>query len=146
MRLKMIIVALSALFLLAGTAYAENVTGTYLYEMQMPGGGGGGGGGPQGPMKITYKLKADGSKLGGTVVNPMGGEDQILNGKVDGNKVSFAVKVQGMQGNDMEIKYEGSVEGDTLTLKMSFAGGGGGMGGGPGGGMEMPPIVAKRQK
>ena len=52
--------------------------------------------------------------------------------------------MQGFQGNEMKIKYEGSVSGDELTLNMSFEGG---MGGGPGGGgMQMPPLVAKRQK
>ncbi len=149
MRLKMMIIALSALFLMAGSAIAANLTGTWVAEMAAPKfGGGPGGGGPgagqQGPRKFIFNLKEDGTKLSGTVKGPRGNENEIIEGKIDGDKVSFAVKVQGFQGNEMKIKYAGSVSGDELTLNMAFEGG---MGGGPGGGgMRMPPLVAKRQK
>lgn len=149
MRLKMMIIALSALFLMTGSAIAADLTGTWVAEMAAPKmgggpGGGGPGGGQQGPRKFIFNLKEDGAKLSGTVKGPRGNENEIIDGKIDGDKVSFAVKVQGFQGNEMKIKYEGSVSGDELTLNMSFEGG---MGGGPGGGgMQMPPLVAKRQK
>ena len=149
MRVRVLIVALSALFLIAGSAMAADLTGTWVYDMPAggPGGGGQGGGpgaGQQGPRQIIFKLKADGAKLSGTMKGPRGNENEITDGKIDGDKVSFAVKVQGFQGNEMKINYKGSVSGDELTLNMSFEGG---MGGGPGGGgMQMPPIVAKRQK
>jgi len=62
-----------------------------------------------------------------------GGEPmQIQDGKVDGDKVVFAVAF-----NDMKIVHEGTVNGDemTLTIKMD-----GGPGDGPG------PIKLKRVK
>ena len=91
----------------------------------------------------AFDLKADGANLTGTVKSPRG-ENEIVDGKIDGDKVSFAVKRTGFQGNEITIKYEGSVSGDELTLTTSFEG----MSGGPpgGGGMERPPLVAKRQK
>ncbi|NLD37786.1 MAG: hypothetical protein GX654_13040 [Desulfatiglans sp.] len=154
MRTKLI-VASALLFILSGAVMAADVTGTWVAEMAIPaggpgGGGGGMGGGPQGPMKWTFNLKADGANLTGSVIGPMGRENQIVEGKIDGDKVSFVVKSQGMQGNEMKITYKGTIAGDELTLTMEREGGMGGMGGGPGGGagggMQRPPLVAKRQK
>ncbi len=151
MKTKLIVVASTLLFLLSGAVMAADVTGTWVAEMAIPAGGpggGGGGGGPQGPMKWTFNLKADGANLTGSTIGPMGRENQISEGKIDGDKVSFVVKVQGMQGNEMKITYKGTISGDELTLTMEREGGmGGGPGGGAGGGgMQMPPLVAKRQK
>ena len=149
MRLKMIGFAVAAFCLLAVPSFAADIDGTWVAELPAFGGGPGGGGpggGQQGPRVITFNLKADGAKLTGTVKNPRG-ENEIVDGKYNGDKVSFAVKMAGFQGNEITIKYDGSVSGDELTLKMSFEGMQGGMGGGPGGGgMERPPLVAKRQK
>jgi hypothetical protein len=149
MRLKMIGFAVAAFCLLAVPSFAADIDGTWVAEMPAFGGGpgeGGPGGGQQGPREITFNLKADGANLTGTVTSPRG-ENEIVDGKNEGDKVSFAVKRPGFQGNEITIKYEGSVSGDELTLKMSFEGMGGGMGRGPGGGgMEIPPLVAKRQK
>lgn len=148
MRTKLVIFALAILFLLSGAVMAADVTGIWVAEMAAPAGGPGGGGmggGPQGPMKWTFNLKADGANLTGTMVGPMGRENQISEGKIDGDKVSFVVKVKGMQDNEMKITYSGTLAGDELTLTMAMEGG---MGGGPGGGggMQRPPLVAKRQK
>jgi hypothetical protein len=150
MKAKLIIVAAALLFLLSGAAMAADVTGTWVAEMAFPaggpggGGGGGMGGGPQGPMKFTFNLKADGANLTGTMVNPMGRENPISEGKIEGDNVSFVVKSQSMQGNEVKTTYSGKIAGDELTLTMKREGG---MGGGPGGGsMQMPPLVAKRQK
>lgn len=160
MRLKMTVFAIVTFCLLAVPSFAADIDGTWIAERPArnfgggpggggPGGGGPGGGGPgggqQGTRQTIYTLKADGAKLTGTVKTSRG-ENEIIDGKIDGDKVSFAVKRQGFQGNEMTIKYEGSVSGDELTLKMSFEGTGGPPGGGFGGGGERPPIVAKRQK
>jgi hypothetical protein len=145
MRLKMMVFAVAAFCLLAAPSFAADIDGAWVAEMPAFGGGpgGGGDGGQQGPRLTTFNLKADGAALTGTVKSPRG-ESEIIDGKYEGDKVSFAVKRTGFQGNEMTIKYDGSVSGDELTLKMSFEG----MSGGPpgGGGMEMPPLVAKRQK
>ena len=146
MRLKMIVVLVAAFCLFAVPSFAGDITGKWVAETAAPkggpgGGAGGPGGGPGGPMKYTFDFKADGNKLTGTDTGPMG-PHEILDGKIDGNKISFSVKVN-MGQNEMKINYSGTVEGDVLTLKMDM---GGGMGGPGGGGMERPPLIAKRVK
>ena len=154
MRLKMIVLLVAAFCLFAIPSFAGDVTGTYEGEMKMEGGPGGGpgGGGPGGggmpPMKFTYTLKQNGTKLSGSVKSSFGNTaNEFTDGKIEGNKLSFSYKTQGRQGNEMTIKWDGVVEGDQITFTMGFEGG---MGGGPGGGggMQMPPmkVVAKRVK
>lgn len=134
MRFKIVATALSVLCLMGVMVVAADVTGTWVAEMT---------GGKGGPMETTFNLKADGSTLTGTNVGPMGSENEIIEGKVDGNNVSFAVKID-MMGNEMKINYKGEVVGDEMRLTMEFEGGPGGPGGGPGG--KPMEIVAKRQK
>ncbi len=143
MRLKMVGVAVSALCIIAVSAFAADITGTWVAEMAAPKGGPGGGPGGGGPMKFTFNLKAEDSSLSGTVVGPTGNENEIIEGKIDGDKVSFAVKVVNPMGNEMKINYKGTASGDEMKLTFSMEGGMGGPGGG-----GMPPIemVAKRQK
>ncbi len=129
-------------------ADSADVNGTWVAEMAAPKGGPGGpGGGPSGPMKLTFNFNADGNNLGGTLVGPMGNENEIIEGKIDGDKLSFAVNVNAM-GNEMKINLKGEVTGpDEMKLTFSMEGGPGGGPGGPGGGgMQMPPLIAKRQK
>src|SRR4030042_3958668 len=150
MRLKSIAVAVSVLCLMVGSAFAADVTGTWVAEMAppqsvpggSPSGGPGGGPGGGGPMKFTFNLKAKGSSLSGTMIGPMGNENEIIDGKIDNDNVSFAVKVNRM-GNEMKINYKGTVSGDEMKLTYTMEGG---MGGPPGGG-GMPPmeLIAKRQ-
>lgn len=141
MRLKMFAITVSIFCLIVGAAVAADITGTWVGEFQGDPGGGGE------AMKITFNLKADGSTLTGTNVGPQGNENEIIEGKIDGDKVSFAVKID-MMGNEMKINYKGAVSGDELKLTFSMEGGMGGPGGGGPGGGEAPPmeIVAKRQK
>ena len=147
MRLKIIVMAVSILCTMIAPAVAGDITGTWVAEMSAPkmgpgDGGPGGGPGGGGPMKFTFEFKADGSKLGGTVVGPMGNKNEIIEGKIDGNNVSFAVKVDAM-GNEMKMNYKGTVSGDEMKLTFSMEGG---MGGPGGGGMPPMELVAKRQK
>jgi hypothetical protein len=148
MRLKIIAVAVSILCTMIASAVAADITGTWVAEMSAPkmgpdgGGPGGGGPGGGGPMKFTFEFKADGSKLGGAVLVPMGNKNEIIEGKIDGNNVSFAVKVDAM-GNEMKINYKGTVSGDEMKLTFTMEGG---MGGPGGGGMPPMELVAKRQK
>ena len=150
MRIKMSVVAISVLFLMASApVFGADVTGTWEGEMAMPemqggpgGGAPGGGMGPQGPMKFTFNIKADGNKLSGSVKGPMGRENEFSDGVMDGDKLSFSYKTQGFQGNEMTIKWDGTLSGEEITFTMGLEGG---MGGPPGGG-GMPPmkVVAKR--
>lgn len=142
MRLKMIVFLVATFCLFAVPSFAGDITGTYVAEMAAPKGGPGGGqgGGPAGPMKFTFNFKADGNKLTGTQTGPMGAPNDILDGKIDGDNISFTIKVN--MGQEMKINYTGKVKGDEIELKFAMEGGMGG----PGGGMEMPPMIAKRQK
>jgi hypothetical protein len=111
------------------------------------------------PMTLTYTFKADGNKLTGT---SLGGPDQqipIKDGKIDGNKISFAVDVD-MNGMAMKFKYKGVLSGEELKLTFDMempgmdgggmggpgGGGPGGPGGGGPGGAPKPEIVCKKVK
>ena len=157
MRVKLIAIVVSVLCLMAVSAFAVDVTGTWVAERTPskmgpgggegggPGGGAGGGPGFGGPMKFTFTFKADGSNLSGTMVGPRGTQNEIIEGKIDGDKVSFAVIID-MMGREMKVNYKGTVSGDEMTLTSTIEGGMGGMRGPGGGGMERPPLIAKRQK
>jgi len=86
---------------------AGDVTGKWTAEMQGPNGN---------TRTVTMNLKADGSKLTGTVSGGRGGDAEISDGKVDGNDVSFSV-VREFNGNKMTIKFMGKVDGDTIKGK-----------------------------
>jgi hypothetical protein len=106
---------------------AADITGKWVAEQP------GRNGGP--PRQTTFDLKADGATLTGTVTGGMGGgrggrrggggggggapqAREISDGKVDGNNISFTVKVE-FNGNTMVSKYEGTLSGDELKLKVS---------------------------
>ncbi len=69
-------------------------------------------------MKITLKVKQEGDKLTGDIENPRGKTD-ISDGSVKDGVVSFHV-VREFNGNKMDFKYTGKVEGDTLKLKVEW--------------------------
>jgi len=122
---KKLLFVSTVLLAVAFVASAADVTGKWTYET--PGRGGGAGT----PASIT--LKADGAKLTGTVSGGMGrgggggapAETEISNGKVDGNNISFEVKRTTPNG-DFVTKYEGTLSGDDLKLKITRPGRNGG--------------------
>jgi len=63
----------------------------------------------------TFKLKAEGEKLTGTV-SGRNNDTAIEEGKITGDQVSFQVTRE-FGGNKMVIKYSGKVSGDTITGK-----------------------------
>ena len=107
--MKKVSVMFALLALAALVAFGADVTGKWTSE-------GGGKGGPQ-----TFNLKADGSKLTGTVEG-RGGPTEIANGKVDGDTVSFSVTRDMGDKGKMTINYKGKVEGDTLKLMQTREG------------------------
>ena len=119
---RTMLIRLVAMAALATAAWAADVTGKWSAQMNGPDGGGG--------MTMTFTFKQSGTKLTGSVDGPGGEPMQIQNGKVDGDKISFAISF-----NEMKIEHEGVVKGDEITLTMKMDGG---PGGGPG------PMVLKR--
>jgi hypothetical protein len=96
-----------------------NVAGTWTITMAPPAGGGGGGGGggngggggtPPPPPTVTFKQ--DGSKVTGTQTG-RGGEI-AFEGSVSGNTVTWVIKRQGRDGNEITITYKATVDGDTM--------------------------------
>jgi len=108
------VVTLALVFTFA--VMAADVTGKWTFEQ--PGRGGNPG------RQVTITLKQDGSKLTGSVPGMGRGGDnppppsEIMDGKVDGNNVSFTVKRE-FNGNTMVTKYEGTVSGDEMKLKIT---------------------------
>ena len=115
---KLLFVA-TILLIVAVGAFAADVTGKWTYEQA------GRQGGPA--RQVTITLKQDGNTLTGEIPGMGRGGDnpppptQIKNGKVDGDKVSFEV-VREFNGNTMTTKYEGTVNGDELKLKITRTG------------------------
>src|ERR1039458_4632384 len=98
---------------------ADAITGKWT--METPGRGGGA------PRVSTLDLKVDGAALTGTLTSTMGGGGgggapapaPISNGKVNGSNFSFEV-TRDMGGTSMTIKYEGSVSGSDMKLKVTL--------------------------
>ncbi len=116
---KKLVLLISILLVASLALLAADASGKWTFEQP------GRGGNPGRPVTIT--LKADGAKLTGSVPGFArgGGEapppTQITDGKVDGDNVSFTVKRE-FNGNSMVTKYEGTVKGDEMKLKISRTG------------------------
>lgn len=111
---KKLLLVITILLVASFAVMAADVSGKWTFEQP------GRGGNPGRPVTIT--LKADGSTLTGTM--PAGGRGgggdpiAISDGKVDGNNVSFTVKRE-FNGNSIVTKYEGTVNGDEMKLKIT---------------------------
>jgi hypothetical protein len=68
--------------------------------------------------ETTYNFKADGATLTGTMSGFQGNQINISDGKVDGDKIAFVVKME-FNGNAIEMKYSGVVAGDEIKMKRS---------------------------
>ena len=99
-------ITMCALFAMSTVmALAADVTGTWKGEANPNGKGG----------PPTFMFKQDGSKLTGTT-SGRGGDIEISNGKVDGDKVSFEVTRDMGDKGKFTTKYSGSVSGTTMKL------------------------------
>ncbi len=91
---------------------ATDVTGTWTAEMKDADGGNG--------FQISFAFKQVGTTLTGTLQGSQGEPMAISEGKVDGDKISFKVVIQG----GMTIMHEGTIvaspdgnsAGDTIKL------------------------------
>jgi len=93
------------------SALAADVSGSWTGAM----------GGDAGGMQLTFNLKQDGTKLTGSVLTGQGDPIAITDGKIDGDKVSFKVVIQG----GMTIMHEGTLNaaGDQIKLTTKSDGG-----------------------
>jgi hypothetical protein len=133
MNKKLLFVGMVLLTLAMVALAADEITGKWVFEQAGRGGGA--------PRQTTLDLKADGATLTGTVTAPAGGRGggapggapaaptatPISNGKVAGNTVTFEVSRESpMGGGAMVTKYEGTVAGAEMKLKVTQPGMGGG--------------------
>ena len=88
---------------LAATAFASDVNGKWVGNVETP----------NGPLELTYELKADGENLTGTVASAMGSLP-LAKGKVAGKVLTYEVAVEGNV-----ISHEATVNdaGTEITVK-----------------------------
>ena len=116
---KKLLFVMTILLVASFALLAADVSGKWTFEQP------GRGGNPGRPVTMT--LKAEGAKLTGSMPGMGRGGDtppppsEITDGKVDGNNVSFTVKRETPNGT-MVTKYEGTVNGDEMKLKITRTG------------------------
>jgi hypothetical protein len=88
---------------LATSAFASDVTGKWVGNVETP----------NGPLELTYELKADGPTLTGTVASSMGSLP-ITDGKVAGDTITYKVTLE-----NSVITHEATINpaGDEITIK-----------------------------
>jgi hypothetical protein len=94
-------------FLAINFGLAQDINGKWKGQME----------GPNGAMEMTYTFKVVGDSLSGTTASPMG-EMPFSNGKMNGKTFSFDVSF-----NEMTFTNQGTVMGDSISLKMPGQGG-----------------------
>ena len=77
------------LAVMAGLSMAADITGTWTGSMSMG----------DNQFNLSYSFKQDGEKLTGTVTGPQGNPLTVNEGKVQGDKLSFNVQVEGPNGS-----------------------------------------------
>lgn len=103
---RFVLLSIAALALFATGLFAGDPSGKWTAEVE----------GRNGQKRtVTMNLKAAGDKLTGTVTQ-MGGEREIMDGKISGDEISFAVEVE-FQGEKRKIEYTGKMVGDELKMK-----------------------------
>lgn len=91
----------------ASSATAADLTGKWQGTMQTPDGQ---------SLEINFNFKLDGEKLTGTAASSYG-EEQITDGTVKGDAISFVILAGGGQ---FKITYKGKVVGDDLKFTVTL--------------------------
>lgn len=106
--LQAILVAVLMIVAASTHAWGADITGTWKasFDTQI------------GQQNYTYTFVVKGTTLTGKIQSEMGGTTQILEGKVDGDKVSF-VEIFKYGGMEVRISYSGQ---SLLTTRSSSRG------------------------
>ena len=108
--LPVLCAALLVLFSAAPLFAASDMTGKWTTtDMKGPDGS---------SFTLTFDFKQDGAKLTGTVTGPQGDPLAIDNGKVDDDKFSFTVNINGTI-----ITHDGTIAGDEIKMNTKSDGG-----------------------
>jgi autotransporter translocation and assembly factor TamB len=97
----------------AGSMFAADVTGKWECGVK-------GGDGVVRPL--IANLKADGSKLSGSLNGINSPDIEIFDGKVEGSQVAWSSK-RPIQGGAVQFNYSGTISGDEIQLKIVRADG-----------------------
>ena len=103
---RALLLASILLFAFTSAAFALDMNGKWTGTMTTP----------NGDLEVNMNFKIDGEKLTGTVSN-MYGEEQITEGMVKGDDVSFIIMAGGGQ---FKIVYKGKVAGDGIKFKVTL--------------------------
>ena len=107
MRKRMFVLGAIALVTFVAAASAADLNGKWKGEMKMPDGGG---------LELNFTFHVDGEKLTGTVVNTYG-EEQITEGSVKGDAISFIIMAGGGQ---FKLTYKGQVVGEEIKFHVTI--------------------------
>jgi hypothetical protein len=88
-------------------ANATDLNGQWKGDMKTPDGG---------TLEINFNFQVNGEKLTGTVANTYG-EEQITDGSVKGDTISFIVMAG---GGEFKITYKGKVVGEELKFNVTI--------------------------
>jgi hypothetical protein len=92
--------------LVASTAFAADVDGTWAGTLATP----------MGDVPITFVFKADGDKLTGHMIGMDNAEIPIVDGKVEGDRISYVVRLD-FGGMPFEMIYKGVVAPTEIKLE-----------------------------
>ena len=103
--MRTFVIAFSAIVMLAGltAANATDLNGKWKGDMKTPDGD---------MLEINFNFQVDGEKLTGTVTNTYG-EEQITEGVVKGDEISFIIMAGGGQ---FKITYKGKLDGEAIKF------------------------------
>jgi hypothetical protein len=107
MRYRVLIFAAIVMMACLTQASAADLSGKWKGDMKTPNGD---------ALEINFNFHVDGDKLTGTVANTYG-EEQITEGVVKGDAISFVVMAGGGQ---FKIVYKGKVVGDDLKFNVTI--------------------------
>ncbi|MBM3777301.1 MAG: hypothetical protein FJW23_03545 [Acidimicrobiia bacterium] len=97
--------------LVATPAWAASADGTWNGAVDTP----------DGAVDVSFTFKTAGAELTGTTTGPDGSSMALKNGKVDGDKISFAVDFD-FGGGPMTVNYTGVVKDAQIALTIDFMG------------------------
>lgn len=106
--MKLCALTLGLLLIVAGMAFGADIDGKWTGKVAGMDGN---------EMEINYTFKAEGAKLTGSTASPDGQQIQIVDGKIEGNNISFAVPF-----GEMKMEMKGVVSGSQLKLSMDMMG------------------------
>lgn len=115
---KRLILMIAGLVTASLIAFGADASGKWIFENRMETKKG------EVTMKTTLDLKSDGATLTGKVTSTGGRRDftaDIADGKIDGNKLTFTT-TQTTRNGELKVKWEATLEGDTLKGTRSVEG------------------------